>query len=110
MHTSRVPMPERGPSQRARQIGASATMAAAEKARVLRRQGVKVLDLGPGQPDFDTPEHLPAAGVPASRSGRTRSPPAPGLPRRNAIGHRIDHLARLATAPETLDSVPPEAE
>ena len=54
-------------STRVGRIGKSATMAAGEKARRLRDQGVEVLDLGPGQPDFDTPEHIREAGIRAIR-------------------------------------------
>ena len=67
-------------SARARGIGASATMAAGERAQRLRRQGVEVLDLGPGQPDFDTPEHIREAGIRAIRDGKTRYTPAAGIP------------------------------
>ncbi len=61
-------------------IGASATLAASEKARQLRATGIDVLDLGPGQPDFDTPEPIRAAGIRAIREGRTRYTPAAGIP------------------------------
>ena len=61
-------------------IGASATLAASEKARQLRANGIDVLDLGPGQPDFDTPELIRAAGIRAIREGRTRYTPAAGIP------------------------------
>ncbi len=61
-------------------IGASATLAASEKARQLRAKGIDVLDLGPGQPDFDTPEAICAAGIRAIREGRTRYTPVAGIP------------------------------
>ena len=61
-------------------IGASATLAASEKARQLRAEGINVLDLGPGQPDFDTPEAICAAGIRAIREGRTRYTPVAGIP------------------------------
>ena len=40
-------------SERVGAIGPSATLAASERANQLRAQGVDVLDLGPGQPDFE---------------------------------------------------------
>ena len=61
-------------------IGASATLAASEKARQLRAKGIDVLDLGPGQPDFDTPEAIREAGIRAIREGHTRYTPAAGIP------------------------------
>jgi len=61
-------------------IGASATLAASEKARQLRAKGMDVLDLGPGQPDFATPEAIREAGIRAIREGHTRYTPAAGIP------------------------------
>ncbi|MFW6198514.1 MAG: pyridoxal phosphate-dependent aminotransferase [Acidobacteriota bacterium] len=67
-------------SDRIERIGRSATMAAGDKAARMRRQGVDVLDLGPGQPDFDTPEHIVEAGIRALREGKTRYTAAAGIP------------------------------
>ncbi len=67
-------------SHRVESIAASATMAAGDKARRLRSQGMEVFDLGPGQPDFDTPEHIREAGIRAIREGRTRYTATAGIP------------------------------
>lgn len=61
-------------------IGASATMAAGERAQRLRSRGHRVLDLGPGQPDFDTPAAIREAGIRAIREGRTVYTAAAGIP------------------------------
>jgi aspartate aminotransferase len=55
-------------------------MAAGERAQRLRRSGVTVFDLGPGQPDFDTPEHIREAAIAAIRDGHTRYTAAAGMP------------------------------
>ncbi len=48
-------------SQRVTQITPSATMAVKRAADELKRQGIDVIDLGPGEPDFPTPEHIKQA-------------------------------------------------
>lgn len=59
-------------------ISASPTMAVMQEAQELRAQGIDIIDLGPGQPDFNTPEHIREAGVFAIREGLTRYTPAAG--------------------------------
>ena len=46
---------------RARRIGVSPTMKVAADAMKLKAQGIDVVDLGAGEPDFPTPEHICAA-------------------------------------------------
>ena len=75
--------------KRLAQISPSATLAAAEKAARLREQGVDVIDLGPGLPDFGTPPSICDAGIRAIREGKTRYTPAAGIPElRDAIAAR----------------------
>ena len=50
----------------------SATLAAMQKALALRAAGADVVDLGAGEPDFDTPEHIKRAAVEALRQGKTK--------------------------------------
>ncbi len=88
-------------SERVQQIGPSATMAASERARQLRATGVDVLDLGPGQPDFDTPEHIREAGVRAIREGRTRYTAVAGIPElREAVADLYSHREGIIYRPE----------
>jgi aspartate aminotransferase len=51
---------------------ASSTLAAMQKALALRASGVDVVDLGAGEPDFDTPEHIKHAAQTAMRAGETK--------------------------------------
>ena len=68
-------------SRRISQLAESATLAVAAKAQELSRQGIDVVSLAAGEPDFDTPEHIKEAGIQAIRDGRTTYPkPASGLP------------------------------
>jgi aspartate aminotransferase len=48
-------------SERMKQIGMSPTMKGTMEAEKLRRQGIAVVDLGAGEPDFPTPAHITAA-------------------------------------------------
>lgn len=59
-------------SGRARSIRPSATLEATARAIALRAQGVDLIDLGAGEPDFDTPEHIKRAAVEALAQGATK--------------------------------------
>jgi len=50
----------------------SSTLAAMQAAQALRAAGVDVVDLGPGEPDFDTPENIKQAAVEALKAGKTK--------------------------------------
>src|SRR5947209_13178851 len=57
---------------------ASSTMAAMQTAAALRAAGVDVIDLGPGEPDFDTPQNIKDAATAAMRAGQTKYTPTAG--------------------------------
>jgi len=48
-------------AERMRHVGMSPTMKGTAEAERLRRQGIEVIDLGAGEPDFPTPAHISAA-------------------------------------------------
>ncbi len=74
-------------------ISASATLAAADKAARLTAQGLDVIDLGQGLPDFPTPPQICDAGIAAINEGRTRYTPAVGIPElRDVIAARYRAL------------------
>ncbi|MCZ4353041.1 pyridoxal phosphate-dependent aminotransferase [Roseovarius aestuarii] len=50
----------------------SPTIAVSTKARELKEAGRDVIGLGAGEPDFDTPENIRAAGIRAINEGKTR--------------------------------------
>ncbi len=71
----------------------SPSSVAAAKARELRESGVKVLDLTVGEPDFDTPGNVKAAGIAAIERGDTKYTAVNGTTAlRRAI---IDRLRRV---------------
>lgn len=67
-------------------LSESATIAMARKARELKAQGVDVISLSLGEPDFDTPAEMKQAGIDAIEANETHYTPVPGTPRvRKAI-------------------------
>ncbi|HXE75729.1 MAG TPA: pyridoxal phosphate-dependent aminotransferase [Candidatus Xenobia bacterium] len=67
-------------AERVNRIGASATLAVLQDAERLRAQGVDVVDFGPGEPDFPTPDHIKQAAVRALEENFTKYTPTPGIP------------------------------
>jgi aspartate aminotransferase len=77
--------------KRLAQLSPSATLAAADKSARLQAQGVDVIDLGQGLPDFPTPANICAAGIAAIEQGKTRYTPASGIAElRDAIAARYE--------------------
>jgi aspartate aminotransferase len=66
-------------SERVSRVKPSPTMAVTAKAAELKRAGRKVIGLGAGEPDFDTPEHIRAAAIEAIRAGHTRYTDVAGI-------------------------------
>src|SRR4051812_22300227 len=56
----------------------SSTLAAMQAAEALRAAGVDVVDLGPGEPDFDTPQNIKDAARAAMQAGQTKYTPTAG--------------------------------
>jgi aspartate aminotransferase len=65
---------------RIRAMQPSPTLGVARGAQRLRREGVDVVDFGPGEPDFDTPEHVRRAAADALEAGFTHYAPSRGFP------------------------------
>ena len=58
----------------------SPTIAVSNKAAEMRAAGADVIGLGAGEPDFDTPAHIRAAGINAIETGKTRYTAVDGIP------------------------------
>lgn len=67
-------------SARVSAVKPSASMAASQAAKALRAQGVDVIDLGLGEPDFPTPAHITEAAYAAAKAGQTLYTGATGTP------------------------------
>src|SRR5436189_860331 len=59
-------------ASRISRISVSKTMAVMEAAIKLRDQGIDVVDFGPGEPDFPTPENIKQAGIRAIQTNFTK--------------------------------------
>ncbi len=63
---------------RMRSIKQSPTAAVSARARELKQQGQSIINLGEGELDFDTPDHVSEAGIAAIKDGETRYTPVAG--------------------------------
>jgi aspartate aminotransferase len=70
----------RGLSEKVTGIAPSATLAIADKARQMQQQGLDVISLSIGEPDFDTPLHIREACIRAIQRGETHYAPSNGIP------------------------------
>jgi len=65
-------------SENVARMKASSTLAAMQAAVAMRAAGVDVVDLGAGEPDFDTPQNIKDAAAEAMRAGKTKYTPTAG--------------------------------
>ena len=65
-------------SQRIKSLAASQTLAMSQKSNELKAQGVDVINLSVGEPDFNTPDHIKAAAVKAIDDNFSFYSPVPG--------------------------------
>ena len=73
-------------SERLNRLSPSATLAMSQKSNELKAQGVDVINMSVGEPDFNTPEHIKEAAKQAIDDNYSRYSPVPGYPAlRNAI-------------------------
>lgn len=61
-------------------VGASPTLAIDSKYKAMKKEGIDVVGFGAGEPDFETPDHIKAAGIKAIETGFTKYTPASGIP------------------------------
>ena len=61
-------------------INPSATMVITQSVREMRSQGIDVIGLGAGEPDFDTPDSIKQAAVTAIAQGKTKYTNVDGTP------------------------------
>lgn len=67
-------------SDKANRIGASPTFKVAAKARAMKAEGIDVVDLSIGEPDFPTPDAVKAAGIKAIQDNYTKYTENDGSP------------------------------
>ena len=67
-------------AQRVKALTPSSTLAITAKAKELKVQGLDVIGLGAGEPDFNTPQHIIDAAFQSMNEGQTKYTPSAGLP------------------------------
>ncbi|NDH08075.1 MAG: pyridoxal phosphate-dependent aminotransferase [Gammaproteobacteria bacterium] len=67
-------------AKRMQRVKPSPTLAVAEKAAKLKAQGLDIIGLGTGEPDFDTPAHIKDAAIKAIEAGFTKYTAVDGIP------------------------------
>lgn len=65
---------------RVQQVKPSPTLAVAAKAAQMKAEGLDVIGLGAGEPDFDTPQHIKNAAIAAIEAGFTKYTAVDGIP------------------------------
>ncbi len=90
-------------SERAAAIQPSPTMALDAKTKALIGQGLDVVNLTAGEPDFDTPEHIRQAAEASINRGETRYTAVAGTVRlREAVASRIRQDTGLTYEPSEI--------
>lgn len=88
---------------RIQNVRPSQTKATAQKAKDLQDQGIDIIALGLGEPDFDTPANICEAAKRAIDEGKTRYTPVPGvLPLREAICRKLKRDNHLEFTPDKI--------
>jgi len=86
-------------SKKVNEMEFSGTMQISGKAKELKAQGVNVIDLSVGEPDFPTPQRIKDAGIKAMADGHTGYTMAAGIvPLREAVGKWIKDFSGVEYA------------
>lgn len=88
-------------------IGEENAFAVLARATELQRQGKDIINLGIGQPDFSTPDHIVEAAIKALRDGHHGYTPATGiLPLREAVAADLHKRFGVDVNPDLVLIVP----
>lgn len=84
-------------------LAPSPTLVITAKANELKRQGVDVVGLGAGEPDFNTPAHIIEAAEKAMREGKTKYTATAGVPELiQAIREKFERENNLSFGPKQI--------
>lgn len=90
-------------SDRLNRLSPSATLAMSQKSSELKAEGVDVINLSVGEPDFNTPDHIKAAAIKAVEENYSRYSPVPGYPAlRESISAKLKNENGLDYAPAQI--------
>lgn len=87
-------------SNRMNRLAPSATLAMSQRSSELKAQGIDVINMSVGEPDFNTPDHIKAAAIRAVEENYSRYSPVPGYPElKNAIVAKLQKENNLTFTP-----------
>ncbi|MDE7125909.1 MAG: pyridoxal phosphate-dependent aminotransferase [Muribaculaceae bacterium] len=90
-------------SNRVASLAPSATLAMSQKSQELKAQGVDVINMSVGEPDFNTPDHIKQAACRAIEENYTFYTPVPGyMSLRKAIAAKLEHENGLHYSPDQI--------
>jgi aspartate aminotransferase len=90
-------------SNRLQRLAPSATLAMSQKSAEMKAQGIDVINMSVGEPDFNTPDHIKEAAKQAVDQNYSRYSPVPGYPElRRAI---VDKLKKENSLDYTVNEV-----
>ena len=90
-------------ANRLNRVAEPQTIRMAKLSRELKAQGIDIIDLSLGEPDFATPVHICEAATQAMKEGYTKYPPVAGIPDlRAAICEKLRRDNGLNYAPEEI--------
>ncbi len=88
-------------------LGTESAFEVLARAKQLEQQGKSIINLGIGQPDFQTPDHIVEAAVKALRDGHHGYTPANGIPElREAVAEDLELRHRVSVDPGQVVVVP----
>ena len=88
---------------RVKRIKPSPTIAVSTKAQEMKAAGRDIINLGSGEPDFDTPQHIKDAAIDAMRQGMTKYTAVGGTPAlKKAVVHKFHNENNLAYEPSQI--------
>ena len=90
-------------AQRVQTLTPSSTLAITAKAKELKEQGIDVIGLGAGEPDFNTPQNILDAAIDSMNKGLTKYTPSGGLPvLKKAIIDKLQRDNELTYSPKEV--------
>ncbi|MGM9928183.1 MAG: pyridoxal phosphate-dependent aminotransferase [Bacillus sp. (in: firmicutes)] len=90
-------------AKRVQALTPSTTLAITAKAKELKAQGLDVIGLGAGEPDFNTPQHIIDAATQSMNEGQTKYTPSAGLPQlKEAIIAKLKRDQKLDYKPSEV--------
>ena len=90
-------------SDRLQRLAPSATLAMSQKSAEMKAQGIDVINMSVGEPDFNTPEPIKQAAKLAIDENYSRYSPVPGYPDlRQAIARKLERENHLHYTPAEI--------